>query len=107
MNVSLRTLAPALVGAALSIAFTGASIAADAKTGCRTSDPMRNSVMRKADEGVVALRHYVTITRAIHQLDMETVGNSIDRWRAEAGCPARVAATIDAAPVVALGGNAD
>ena len=102
MNASLRKLAPAAVGALLSITLTGAVVAADAKTGCRTSDPMRNSVMRKADEGTDALRRYVTITRAIHQLDMDTVAASIDRWRAESGCAARVAAAEATLPTVAL-----
>ena len=102
MNASLRKLAPAAVGALLSITFTGVSVAADAKTGCRTSDPMRNSMMRKADEGTDALRRYVTITRAIHQMDMVAVAGSIDGWRAEAGCPARVAAAGAPLPAVAL-----
>jgi hypothetical protein len=102
MNASLRKLAPAAVGALLSITFTGAVVAADAKTGCRTSDPMRNSVMRKADEGTDALRRYVMITRAIHQLDMDTVAASIDRWRAESGCVARAAGAEAALPTIAL-----
>ena len=102
MNASFRMLAPAVVGAALSIACTGASVAADAKTGCRTSDPVRTSIMRKADEGTDALRRYVFITRAIHQMDMDTVAGSIDQWRAEAGCPARTAAANTPLPQVAL-----
>ena len=105
MNTSLRRLATSALGAALSLAFAGTVVAADAKTGCRTSDPMRTTVMRKADEGVDALRRYVTMTRAIHQMDMDTVAGSIDRWRAEAGCAARVAAGGEATalpPLAAL-----
>ena len=104
MNASPRRLQSAACCAALvsSIAFTGTALAAEAKTGCRTSDPMRTSLMRKADEGVDALRRYVTMTRGIHQMDMATVSESIDRWRAEAGCPGRVAAARDAATQVAL-----
>ena len=105
MNTFLRRLATGALGAALSLTFTGIATAAEAKTGCRTSDPMRTSVMRKADEGVDALRRSVTMTRAIHQMDMDTVAGSIDRWRAEAGCAARVAAGGEATappPLVAL-----
>jgi len=102
MNAFLRRFAPAALGATLPLVFVGVAAAADAPTGCRTSDPMRTSVMRKADEGVDALRRYVTMTRGIHQMDMATVSESIDRWRAEAGCPGRVAAARDAATQVAL-----
>ena len=99
MNASLRRLAPAAFFAALAI---GAVTAAQAQTGCHTSDPMRTRVMAKADEGVDALRRYVTLTRAIHQMDMETVAASIKRWRAEAGCVARAAQAPATLPALAL-----
>jgi hypothetical protein len=105
MHASLRRLAPAVFGAALSLALVDLAAAAEPQTGCRTSDPMRTKVMRKADEGVDALRRYVTMTRAIHQMDMDTVAGSIERWRAEAGCPARIAAAAATPAVVALKGG--
>jgi hypothetical protein len=102
MNPCLRHLAFTAFGAALSIAAGSAAVAAEPQTGCRTSDPMRTSVMRKADEGADALRRYVTMTRAIHQMDMHTVAESIDRWRAEAGCAAKVASATTTLPAIAL-----
>ena len=60
----------------------------------RTSDPMRTSMIAKADEGADALRRYAFITRAIHQLDATEVANSLDAWRAEAGCVKKTASRL-------------
>ena len=92
MNASLRLVATTALGAVVSLAAFGTAVAAGPQTGCRTSDPMRTTIMSKADEGADALRRYVTMTRAIHQMDMHAVAESIDRWRAEAGCAARAGA---------------
>lgn len=86
-----------LVGA-LSLSLSGLALGADAGA-CRTSDPMRTSMIAKADEGADALRRYAFITRAIHQLDANEVANSLDAWRAEAGCPKKTAAQGAQAPV--------
>jgi len=80
-----------LVGA-LSLSQSGLALGADAAGACRTNDPMRNSMIAKADEGADALRRYAFITRAIHQLDATEVANSLDAWRAEAGCVKKAAA---------------
>ena len=49
-------------------------------------------MIAKADEGADALRRYAFITRAIHQLDATEVADSLDAWRAQAGCVKKTAA---------------
>lgn len=93
MNASFRCLAIAGMGAALSMGPIGSSLAADdAPAACKPLGYVQKRVVAKADEGIAALRGYVYITRAMHQLDMMEVAKSLDAWRADARCAERLAA---------------
>jgi hypothetical protein len=92
MNASFRCLAIAGMGAALSMGLIGTSVAADNPTSCQPLGYVQKRVVAKADEGIAALRGYVYITRAMHQLDMMEIAKSLDAWRADARCAERLAA---------------
>lgn len=94
MNAFVRCFAAAGCGAALSVSLVTPSVAADAP--CKALAYVQARVVEKADVGVEALRDYITITRGIHQLDMNEVAASLDAWRASARC-AKVAAEESAA----------
>ena len=93
--------------AALSLSLSGLALGADTAGACRTSDPMRTSMIAKADQGADALRRYAFITRAIHQLDATEVANSLDAWRAEAGCVKKTAVQGSPEAPVATAASAD
>jgi hypothetical protein len=100
MNTSLRAVAVVNFATALSLAVLVAP--ADAAETCTALMPVQVRVVEKADEGVEALRRYISITQGIHQLDMMDVATSLDGWRAAVRCAQRVAAEKGApAPVAA------
>ena len=103
MRAFVCQLSGAGLAAALSLSFPGLALADDAGA-CRTQDPMRTSMIAKAGQGTDALRRYAFITRGMHQMDATEVANSLDAWRAQAGCarktayPARPAAPVATVP---------
>jgi len=99
MNTSLRAVAIVNFATVLSLAVLVAP--ADAAETCAALAPVQIRVVEKADEGVEALRRYVSITQGIHQLDMMDVAASLDAWRAAARCAQRVAAEKAGAPAPA------
>ena len=85
MRAFVCKLSGAGLAGALSLSLSGIALAADAGA-CTTQDPMRTSMIAKAEQGTDALRRYAFITRAMHQMDATEVANSLDAWRAQAGC---------------------
>jgi len=102
MNTSVCRLALVGLVGAMSISLPGPSFGADAAGACKSLDPMKASVIAKAEQGPDALRRYVYITQGIHQLNTMQVADSIDAWRAEAGCTRRVAGDAALPPVALL-----
>jgi len=96
MNTSLRT--AAIVNFATAVSLAALVAPAGAAETCTALMPVQAKVVEKADEGVEALRRYLSITQGIHQLDMMDVAASLDGWRAAARCAQRVAAEKAAAP---------
>ena len=107
MRAFVCKLSGAGLAGALSLSLCGVAFGADAGT-CRTMDPMRTSMIAKAEQGPDALRRYAFITRAMHQMDATEVANSLDAWRAQAGCAKRTADQGQpAAPVATVGPSED
>jgi len=62
-----------------------------AASSCKPLTHVQRRVVEKADQGVEALRDYVFVTRATHQLDMMEIAAKLDGWRVEARCAERLA----------------
>lgn len=90
MRTSARSYAVVNFATALSLAMLAAP--AEATGPCSPLLPVRVKVVEQADQGVDALRRYITITQGIHQLNMMDVAGSLDAWRAEVRCAQRLAA---------------
>jgi hypothetical protein len=84
MEAKFRHFAIATLCAALG---AGPALAADpAPSACKPLSNLNKRLVERADQGVDALRTYVYITRGIYQLNMDEVADSLEGWRANAGC---------------------
>ena len=91
MQALNRCLAAACLGAALSAAQADPGVAANAPVSCQPLSHLQSRLLEKADQGIGALRGYVYITRAIYQVDMMEVADSIDAWYAARRCAEQLA----------------
>ena len=104
MNTTVRSFAIVNFATALSLSLLAAP--ADAAGPCQPLLPVQVKVVEQADQGVDALRRYIGITQAIHQLNMLDVAARLDGWRAEVRCAQRAAAE-QATPAPVLAAAAD
>lgn len=93
MQAIVHIVAVAGLGVALSAALPTASVAAEAAASCPSLTFVQRRVVEQADQGVDALRRYLFITRATHDLYMMDVAAELDAWRAKARCAQKVADT--------------
>jgi hypothetical protein len=60
-------------------------------TSCAPATNLQRRIVEKAEQGMPALRRFVSMTRFIYGVDMIDVTNSLDKWRAGSGCASIVA----------------
>ncbi len=62
-------------------------------TSCKPLTGLQRRILDRSNQGTDGLRHFVWRTRAIYDIDMLDVAQSLDTWRATAVCAKQVAAT--------------
>jgi hypothetical protein len=58
---------------------------------CTPATNLQRRIVDKAEQGMPALRRFVSMTRLIYGVDMIDIGNSLDKWRASTACTSIVA----------------
>jgi hypothetical protein len=104
MYTSIRSFAIVNFATAVSLATLAAP--ADAAGPCNAVLPVRARLVEQADQGVDALRRYIVVTQAIHQLNIHDVAARLDAWRADIRC-AQQAAAEKATPTSVAGTAGD
>ena len=60
-------------------------------TSCSAATNLQRRIVEKAEQGMPALRRFVSMTRLIYGVDMIDVAGSLDTWRAGSACTSIVA----------------
>ena len=93
--ITTRHCAAVAVCVNLLLAWSAPASAEEAVVGtaaCASPTKLERRIVEKAEQGMPALRRFVSMTRFIYGVDMIDVADSLDTWRANMSCATTVAA---------------